>query len=155
MEGLTESGVEVEREPTTACVGTEEPAAIKPDGHLLHFLSMLLYVLGLTRQVIRKLTGIPKSCFMACPPKKREITHQPAAAWSDAIKQPPSSLCAVLVDRVFYRANPIFIGIIFVFGWIRAVVRLRRVKVQKCSPRSSTSSTQDVFGTLSGIKSTS
>ena len=86
MEGLTESGVEVEREPTTACVGTEEPVAIKSDGHLLHFPSMLLYVLNLTRQVIRELIAMAKSCFMTCSPKKREITHQPTAAWSDAIK---------------------------------------------------------------------
>ena len=86
MERLTESGDEVGRELTTPCVGTEEPVAIKPDGHLLHFPPMLLYVLNLTRQVIRKLTGIPKSYFMTCPPKKREITHQPTVAWSDAIK---------------------------------------------------------------------
>jgi hypothetical protein len=59
-------------------------------------------------------------------------------------------LFPLVVDSIFYRCpNPVFINIVFAFGLIWAIIRVQRDKREKVySPRSSTSSAQEVFCTL-------
>lgn len=59
-------------------------------------------------------------------------------------------LFSLVVDCIFYRCpNSVFVDIVFAFGLIWAIIRVRRDKREKVdSPRSSTSSAHEVFCTL-------
>lgn len=59
-------------------------------------------------------------------------------------------LFTLIVDRVFYRCtNTVFVNIVFAFGLIWTIISMRRDTREKVySPRSSTSSAQEVFCTL-------
>ena len=59
-------------------------------------------------------------------------------------------LFTIIVDRVFYRCtNTVFVNIVFAFGLIWTIISMRRdARETVYSPRSSTSSAQEVFCTL-------